>query len=119
MQKLAAGFVELNWLLIMLNSILLSAAMLLGGTSVSAREMMVEPQAMVAPVMTTSMLMSDATLTLLIETYATAKWNVTVETAWSLYRAQLLKITEIVPDVHYLLEYDGGILDVLLDDNGF
>jgi hypothetical protein len=115
MRKLAAGFVELNWLFIMLNSILLSAALLLGGPSVSARELMVEPQVMAVPVSATSLQMSDATLTYLIERRAAVHWNLSIATAWAKYNGGQLKIVEIQADVHYMLIYGDGILDTIID----
>lgn len=103
----------------MLNSILLSAALLLGGPSVSAREMMVEAQATVAPVEETASYISDATITILIQSYAAPHWNLTIAEAWRLYNAKMMKITEITPNYHYVIEYDGGILDVLMDNENY
>lgn len=117
MRKLAAGFVESNWLLIMLNSIVLAAALLLGGSSMSTPKMMVEPQAITAPFILDSKMMTSATETLLIEQYAAPHWDLSVETAWYYYRVLgLITIVEITPEEHYTIKYNGGILDIVLQD---
>jgi hypothetical protein len=119
MQKLASGFVELNWLKIMLNSILISAAMLLSGPSMSASKMTVEPQGILAPIMVDARMIADATLQLLIQGHAAPHWNLSFAEAWYQYSStKAMKITEIAVGIHYVISFDGGILDVLLDDDG-
>jgi hypothetical protein len=117
MRKLAAGFVESNWLLIMLNSIVLAAALLLGGSSMSTPKMMVEPQAITAPFILESKMMTSATETVLIEQYAAPYWDLSIETAWHYYRdLHLITITEVTPEEVYTVKYDGGILNIVLQD---
>jgi hypothetical protein len=119
MRKLAAGFVELNWLLIMLNSILLSAALLLGGPSVSTLEMTVEAKVILAPVEEVDLLMTENTLKYLIEHVAVSQWNLSATAAWAKYYSGAIKITEITPEVHYSMVYGDGIVDVIVDPSSW
>ena len=103
----------------MLNSILISAALLLGGSSVSTVNTNVEPQVMMAPFMNDFQLISDATITLLIEQYAAPHWNLSVSEAWYKYNVtKTLTISEIQPNVHYLLKFNDGVLDAIVDPSG-
>ncbi len=103
----------------MLNSILISAALLLGGSSVSTVNTIVEPQVVMAPFSSDFQLMSDATLTLLIEQHAAPYWNLTVSDAWYKYNvAKTLKIVELTPDAHYLIKFNDGVLDAIVDPSG-
>lgn len=103
----------------MLNSILISAALLLGGSSVSTVNTIVEPQVMTAPFSSDFQLMSDATLTFLIEQRAAPHWNMSVSEAWYKYNVtKTLKIVEISADSHYLIKYNDGILDTIIDPSG-
>lgn len=100
----------------MLNSILLSAALLLGGPSVSTVQKNVEPQTVVAPFMVASLEMTTAIEAHLIEQHAAPHWDLSIETAWYYYRElHLITISEIEVDKRYVISYDGGILDVLID----
>ena len=112
--KLAAGFVELIWLFFMLNSILLGAALLLAGQSVSTTKVSVEPQVMMAPVATLEMSMSQATEIILIEEYAAPHWNLSISTTWDYYYDGLIKIQEVEPEHFYRITYDGGLMEVIL-----
>ena len=101
----------------MLNSILLSAALLLSGHSLSSSKMNVEPQTIVAPIMFDAALMTSATETLLIEEYAAPYWDLSIENAWYQYRTlKTIKITEIVPEGEYLITMGDGILQVFIQD---
>ena len=103
----------------MLNSILISAALLLGGSSVSTVNTNVEPQVMTAPFLADFQLISDATVTLLIEQYAAPHWNMSVTEAWYNYNVtKTLKIVEIVANVHYQIKFNDGVLDAIVDPSG-
>ncbi len=101
----------------MLNSIVLAAALLLGGSSVPAPKMFVEPQAIVAPYLDQSMEMTSSIETMLIEQYAAPHWNISIDLAWYYYRdLHTLKIIEVVRDHVFVLKLNDGILEVLIDD---
>lgn len=59
--------------------------------------------------------MTSQTLTILIEQHAAPHWNLTVAYAWDLYNGGVLKVTEIIPEQKYVLEYGGGEIIVHLD----
>ena len=101
----------------MLNSFLVAAAMLLVGPSMSNTQMVVEPQAIVAPSFTNFSKLNADTESTLIEKYAAPHWNLSIAEAWNYYRAGLMTITEISPEHHYLITFNDGILEVLLDDS--
>ncbi len=90
---------------------------MLVGPSMSNTQMIVEPQAIVAPSLTNFSKLSKENERVLIEEHATAHWGFTTSEAWFYYQSSSLTITEIVQDELYLLAYDGGILEVSLDDS--
>ena len=115
MQKFVLGIVELNYLLKMLNSILLIAALLLGPSSTTASNVTVEPQVLVAPVMTPALPLTPITLHILIDKVAAPNWNITKEAAWGFYNDGTLTIVELVPGIRYRLTLNNGIVDTVID----
>lgn len=99
----------------MLNSILFVAAMLLGGPSMPATQVTVEPQVVSAPVASFQAKMSAQVEKFLIEQRAAPHWHLSIQEAWTLYYDGLLDIEEIEVNYFYRLHYDGGILDVFLE----
>ncbi|HHG84026.1 MAG TPA: hypothetical protein ENJ82_04690 [Bacteroidetes bacterium] len=74
----------------------------------------VEPISIEAPAQVRSKMTSE-TETILIDDHATPHWGFTGTEAWDAYQVGTLKITELVAEKHYLITYDGGVLDVLLE----
>lgn len=100
----------------MVKSIVLAAALLLCGQSMSASFSMVEQKVNAAPVeMLQSKAITAAIEKLLIEQHAAPYWNLTIAQAWELYHAREIIIIEIEPNYSYRLVYGDGILDVLID----
>lgn len=102
----------------MLNSFLVAAAMLLVGPSMSNTQMIVEPQAIVAPSFTNFSKINKETERILVEDHATSYWNLTTTEAWYYYDVvHSLKIIEVTPNEHYFMTFNDGILEVFLDDS--
>ena len=100
----------------MIFTALTAAAMLLGANSMPVSELRNNVE--LKPVVTefiNAKWMTVETRRILIEDYAAPYWNLTIDEAWYQYEAGHLKIHEIVPEVRYILEYD-GITDILLSD---
>jgi hypothetical protein len=101
----------------MIFNALTAAAMLLGGICTPNFELRtnVEPASIVASLSLEKM--SSATRRILIEQHAAPHWDLSKTQAWALYESGLLTITEVVPELIYLVEYDGILTVVLSDEN--
>lgn len=89
-----------------------AATMLLSGISMPALHNRVEPQQVEFQMLFESGIPAE-TIQLLLQDYAAPHWNRTYEQCVRLYETNKLKIHEILPGIHYVLEFE-GILDVIL-----
>jgi hypothetical protein len=60
-------------------------------------------------------LMTQQTLTILLEDHAAPHWQLTNAQVWSDYYDGVIVITELVAEEHYLLRRSGVDIDVVLD----
>ncbi len=102
----------------MLNSILLVAALLLHGPVVSTSKLSVEPKIISAPALSMEESMGYDREKILLEDYAAPYWDLTFEKAWEYYEIRRIRIDEIVPNIHYKIHFDGGLLEVVLEGAG-
>ena len=102
----------------MLNSILLVAAMLLHGPAMSTSKLSVEPTIISAPAFFMEESISYDLEKILLEDYAAPYWNLTYDKAWEYYEIRRIRIDEIIPNIHYKIHFDGGLLEVVLEGAG-
>lgn len=102
----------------MISNVLGAAIMLLGMNTTAVQSstsiVSVEPITIEAPAHN-FLRMTQETLNTLINDHAVPHWGFTGTEAWNAYNNGHLIITELVPDKHYLLKYDDGILEVFIE----
>ena len=78
----------------------------------------VEPTPVEAPAyaMQAQQKMGEQTLSILIEDHAAPNWNLSTSEAWYQYNIGAMVIVEIEEDKEYTIHYDGGYMEVLLDE---
>lgn len=86
-------------------------------TPANVNEKSVEPATVEAPAFVAlSKKMTKETERILIEDHAAPHWELSTAEAWDLYNMSEMTIDELEEEVHYIIHYDGTILEILLEE---